>query len=259
MVVIRDESHQMVPGYHGVKELLIQGQMRIETLWIAEGKRSVRVKELLGLAKDRDVPVHFKKPSELSRLLPDMVHQGVVAWVKGFAYSDLDPVIALSKKERDSGLLIAADHITDAGNLGALMRTAAFFGAHGLILPKDRSATVNATVLRRSSGAHVHLPLVRVVNLARTLDLLAKKGFWIIGTSGEGAVSIFEFEWNRDLVLVLGNEQRGLSRAVRGRCHQVVSIPRLGGVASLNVSVAGGVVLSEIVRQRKGLRGAGRA
>ena len=147
-------------------------------------------------------------------------------------------------------MLLAADHITDEGNLGALIRTAASFGVQGLILPRDRSAQVSAKVLKRSSGAHLFLPIVQVVNLSRTLDELSQNGFWIIGAAGESSHSIYEFDWRRNLVLVLGSEDKGLKPSIRSHCHQLVGIPVQGFQGSLNVSVAGGIILSEIIRQR---------
>ena len=233
-----------------MREALVNGQVKIQELWIAEGKRSGRIKEILRIARERNIPARFRKGAELSRLLPDMAHQGIVALAEKFAYSDPHHLIDISLRNRGRALLIMADHITDEGNLGALIRTAAFFGAHGLIIPKDRSAGVTPGVLKRSSGAYLHLPIARVVNLGRTLDLLEKKGFWIIGTSGRTSESIYQVDWDRDLVLAFGNEQQGLSRSVQQRCHQVVGIPSLGYSDSLNVSVAGGVILSEIIRQR---------
>jgi 23S rRNA (guanosine2251-2'-O)-methyltransferase len=118
-------------------------------------------------------------------------------------------------------------------------------------LPKDRSASVTDTVHKRSAGGSAYLPISRVVNLARTLGHLAdKKGLWIIGAAGESKTNIYEFDWNRDLVLVLGSEDKGLSKVIKDQCHHLVSIPRLGHLNSLNVSVAAGIILSEIVRQR---------
>ena len=154
-------------------------------------------------------------------------------------------------KQGPSALLLAADHITDSGNLGALIRTAAFFGAHGLIIPKDRSAGISGAVLKRASGTHFQLPVAKVTNLGRVLAELSKDNFWIIGAAGEASTLHYDFDWKRPLVLVLGNEQRGLSPSVRKRCHKLVRIPSPGGVESLNISVAGGVILSEICRQRR--------
>jgi len=200
---------------------------------------------------ERGIPVSFKKAAELSQLIPGTSHQGIVALAEKFTYSDFDQVIDSSLKNQGRALLIVADHITDEGNLGALIRTAAFFSAHGLIIPKDRSAKVTANVFKRSSGACAYLPIIRVVNLGRALDFLEKKGFWIVGGSGESSESVYQCDWNRDMVLILGNEQKGISRTVRKRCHQVVGIPSLGHMESLNVSVAAGVILSEIFRQRE--------
>lgn len=231
-------------------EALVNRQVKIRELWIASGKKSGRIKESLRIAGEQNLPVRFKKGAELSCLLPDIVHQGIVALAEEFVYSDLHNLIDISLKNREQALLIMADHITDEGNLGAMIRTAAFFGAHGLIIPKDRSASVTPRVLKRSLGACLRLSIAKVVNLGRTLDHLEKKGFWIIGTSGQDSESIYQVDWNRNIVLAFGNEQQGLSRSLQQRCHQMVGIPSPGNLDSLNVSVAGGVILSEIIRQR---------
>jgi len=245
-----DKSPTLIPGFHGVRDTLAQGRVRIREIWIATGRKSGRSGEILQMAKERNIPVSFKKPAELSRLIPDVAHQGIVAVAEEFSYSELNQVIEASLQEGGHAILIVADHITDEGNLGALIRTAAFFGVHGLIIPGDRSARVSARVFKRSSGGSLHLPIAKVVNIGRTLDLLKKKGFWVIGASGEASTSIYRFDWGRDLALVLGNEKSGLSIPTTKRCHEIVSIPSLGPVESLNVSVSGGIILSEIVRQR---------
>jgi 23S rRNA (guanosine2251-2'-O)-methyltransferase len=243
------ETDQFIPGLHAVKEALLGG-IRIKELWVAEGKSNERLAEIVQLAKQRRITVVFKEPAVLEKSLPDLAHQGVVALTEPFAYCDLSFLIRQAEKKTGAGLLVAADHITDEGNLGALIRTAAFFGAQGLILPKDRSAQVSAKVLKRSSGAYIFLPIARVVNLSRALDELNQKDFWIIGAAGESPTSIYEFDWCRNLVLVLGSEDKGLKPSIRDRCQQLVGIPSEGFQGSLNVSVAGGVILSEIVRQR---------
>jgi 23S rRNA (guanosine2251-2'-O)-methyltransferase len=233
-----------------VRETLLKGQIKINAIWVAEGKRSGRAKEILQIAEARGVPVKFEKGTLLDRYLPRIAHQGIVALAEEFTYIDFNRLIDMSLDASGQSLLLAADHITDEGNLGALIRTAAFFRSHGLILPKDRSAKITEKVRKRSAGSYVHLPVSRVVNLGRALDVLDRKGFWIIGTAGEAAETIYRFDWNRPLVLVVGSEERGLSRSVRSRCHELVRIPSYGQVESLNVSVACGIILSEIVRQR---------
>jgi len=232
-----------------VREAVTGGQIRVKEIWIAKGKSSFRAGEIRRLAREHNIPVLTQKTMTLSRLLPDITHQGIVALVEPFSYTELTSLTDHHPKNK--ALLILLDHITDEGNLGAIIRTALFFGAQGLILPKDRSAGITARVLKRSSGACFHLPIARVVNLGRTLDELKKRGFWVIGASGGSRESIYDFDWKRHIALVLGNEQKGLSPSIQKRCDQVVAIPASGPAESLNVAVAGGVILSEILRQRQ--------
>jgi 23S rRNA (guanosine2251-2'-O)-methyltransferase len=229
---------------------LRRGEIDIREIWVAEETRTQRLDEILMLARDRGVRVRARARSEISQALPGTLHQGIVAVLRAFTYADLEEVVQSALARKGQGLLIAADHITDEGNLGAMIRTLAFFGADGLVLPRERSAGITPSVIKRSSGGCFHVPVAQVVNLGRTLHLLARRGFWIIGASGEAPETIHRFDWNRDVVLVLGNEQKGLSRAARGQCHTLVGIPRRGSVEALNVSVACGIILSEIMRQR---------
>lgn len=246
----RQELDRFIPGFHAVRETLGQEKSPLQEIWIAEGKQSARTEEVLRLATAGNIPICFKQKSYLSELFDDISHQGIVGIMKAFAFSDFQQVLRRSLQKGPSALLLAADHITDPGNLGALIRTAAFFDAHGLILPKDRSAGITAATLKRASGTHLQLPVVQVTNLGRSLDELAKNSFWIIGAAGEASMSIYDFDWKRPVVLVLGSEQKGISPSIRKRCHQLVGIPSPGGVESLNISVAGGAILSEICRKR---------
>jgi len=214
-------------------------------------RKGARAEEIAELGERKGVPVQFKEPREIESAVPGAAHQGFVAFAEGFFYTDLEDLIEKSCREPGGALLIVADHITDEGNLGALIRTAAFFGVHGLILPKDRSAKITDKLLKRTSGAYASLPVAQVVNLGRTLDLLAEKGLWIIGAAGEAKETIYHFDWERGVVLILGSESKGISHSLRDRCHALVRIPGFGRVESLNLSVAGGVILSEILRQRR--------
>jgi 23S rRNA (guanosine2251-2'-O)-methyltransferase len=240
----------VIPGFHAVRESLLNRKEKIDEIWIEEGKKGPRVDELLRLAKGRSLQVSFKSREDLDRLSPGTAHQGLAALTGSFLYAAPEEIIHRALQARGFGLILAADHITDEGNLGSLMRTAAYYGVHGLILPKDRSAQITGRVLKRTSGAYVHLLVAQVVNLGRTLAGLRDKGFWIVGAAGEGPVSIHDFDWKRHTVLVLGSESRGLSRAARDRCDEFVRIPGKGTVESLNVSVAGGIILAEIMRQQ---------
>jgi 23S rRNA (guanosine2251-2'-O)-methyltransferase len=250
MTIKEHNQVYMIPGIHSVREALIDKRADIVELWIDKDKDSARIKEIIDMAKMKGVPVFYKRAHILDDIMPGTAHQGIVAIAMEYPYLELDGLIDASQNATGYALLIVADHITDEGNLGAIIRTAVFFGAHGLILPKDRSAKITHNVMKRSAGAYVKLPIARVVNLIRALDVLNKKGFWIIGAAGESTESIYNFDWKRDLVLVLGSEDRGLSRSVRNKCHQILGIPAAGRLNALNVSVAAGVILSEIVRQQ---------
>lgn len=242
----------LIPGLHSVKEALVSDRIKVREIWISEGRDPARTREILEIAGKKRIPVINKKTEHMNEALPDTAHQGIIAVAGEFTYFELEDLIDLSGKRQGNGLLVAADHITDEGNLGALIRTAAFFGAQGIILPKDRSALVTHNVMKRSAGTYLNIPIARVVNLSRSLETLTEAGFWIIGTAGEGTESIYRFDWRRDIVLVLGSEDKGLGHMTRNKCHQVVGIPSYGNAESLNVSVACGVILSEIARQRMG-------
>jgi 23S rRNA (guanosine2251-2'-O)-methyltransferase len=244
----------VIYGINAVKEALKQG-LGIVELFISRGRKITGVTEILDLAREKDVPIKFRERIYLDKLSPSPFHQGVVAIPGKYAYRTIEDLTKTSLSQSPNGILIAADHITDPGNLGSLIRTAEFFGVHGLILPKDRSASITDTVHKRSAGGTAYLPVARVVNLAQTLRQVADKGLWVVGAEGGSTTSIYAFDWSRDLVLVLGSEDKGISRVVKNQCHQIVGIPQFGHLNSLNVSVAAGIILSEIVRQRGTVRG----
>lgn len=246
----RKKEPAVIPGYQAVREALSRPECRVTEVWIAGDRRSRRARTVLELAGERNAPVRDRSAGELDARFPETPHQGFAAVVQAPAYADLETLVEASRKTPGRGLLVAADHITDEGNLGALIRTAAFFGARGLLIPRDRSAGLGEKVAKRSAGASLFLPVAREVNLVRALDRLDKAGFWIIGAAGEASVDVYGFDWVRDTVLVVGSEDRGLSPNVRSHCHEIVGIPGSGRVESLNVAVAAGAILSEIARQR---------
>lgn len=240
---------QIICGINAVNETLRQGKGIVE-LFVARGRQIGRVREILDLAMARNIPIRFKDRVYLDRVSPRTSHQGVVALLGNYTYCTVDTLLETALSQKSKVLLMVADHIIDPGNLGSLIRTAEFFGVQGLIIPKDRSASITDIVHKRSAGGTSYLPVARVVNLARTLESLADEGLWVVGAEGEGETSIYRFDWDRDVVIVVGSEGKGLSRLVRNRCHHLVRIPRLGHLESLNVSVAAGIILSEIARQR---------
>lgn len=241
---------QFIPGIHSVREAIFNNRNGIVEIWIDHEKSSQRIKEIIGLAEKHNIPVFEKDNYTLDMVLPNINHQGITALTEGFSYTELTDLINDSTSLKGKRLFLAIDHITDEGNLGAIIRTAAFFGVNGIIIPKDRSARVSGAVMKRSSGGHVHVPISLVVNLGRAIEELDESGFWIIGTSGEGKETIYDFAFTGDILLILGNEEKGISPSILKRCHQTLKIPSSGKIEALNVSVAAGVVISEIMRQR---------
>jgi len=240
---------QVISGINAIKENLREGK-GIAELLVSRGRKVERLREILDMAREKRIPIRFKERLYLDKISSDFCHQGVIAILSNYTYFPLEDLIRNALVDERRGLLLVADHITDTGNLGSLIRTAEFFGVQGLILPRDRSASITDSVHKRSAGGSAYLPVARVVNLARALKQLQDEGLWIVGAAGGSKTSIYGFDWKRDLVLVLGSEGKGLSKVVRDRCHHLVSIPKLGHLNSLNVSVAAGIILSEIVRQR---------
>lgn len=234
----------IVYGKGPVRELL-RGERPVECLLLqkglAEGGR------LAAMAKEQGIPVKETDPHRLDELCQGGNHQGVAAQVAAARYWELEDIIAAAGE--DPLFLVLADGIQDPHNLGAILRTAEGAGAHGLILPKRRSAGLTATVAKTSAGAVEHLPVARVGGLPTAMEALKAKGVWIYGADMAG-VPYTQMDFSGPVALVLGSEGQGLSRLVRERCDGLVSLPMRGKMESLNVSVAAGILLYEIARQR---------
>ena len=240
----------LIPGYHAAFKSIPAGRRMVKEVWIAEGKSSKRTSTIVQMAQQHGVRVVYKNRSELDKHLPGISHQGVVVVAQDFHYTELEQAVALAYKSREAPFFVVADHITDEGNLASIIRTSAFFCTSGLIIPKDRSASVSPKVLKRAVGCHLYLSISRAVNLARALDYLEQHGFWIIGAAGEANKSIYEYDWHGPTAIVVGNEEKGLSQSARKRCHELLRIPSPAGIDSLNVGVATGIILAELTRGR---------
>ncbi|MFA9408590.1 MAG: 23S rRNA (guanosine(2251)-2'-O)-methyltransferase RlmB, partial [Candidatus Dadabacteria bacterium] len=173
------------------------------------------------------------------------------ARIKDYEYHNLADIVSRTKEKGDKLLLIILDHLEDPQNLGAIIRTADVLGAHGVVIPKDRAASVTPAVVKASSGAVSYMPVSRVVNLANVIRDLKKGGVWIVGADSSSSTSVHQEDFkNLDIALVIGNEGKGLSQKIKSECDFLVSIPQSGKVSSLNASVAAGVMIYEIIRQR---------
>jgi 23S rRNA (guanosine2251-2'-O)-methyltransferase len=236
-------------GINSVSEALKARGRAFEWVGMAKERHDLRLQRLIEDCRRLSVPVRFMQRSELDRMAGHVAHQGVVAVTSAKQYSDLDDVIG-AKREKYS-LVIVLDGVEDPHNLGAILRTADAAGANGVIIPERRAASVTGTVTKASAGASEHLPIAKVTNIARTVEELKDRNLWTVGLDEHGKQTYDSLDYNMDCALVLGAEGKGLHDLVKKKCDFLVSIPMLGKVPSLNVSVAAGVVLYEILRQRR--------
>jgi len=241
---------ERIYGVHAVEALLRHHPRRVKRLWLAEGRQDPRVQALLELAQQARVAVGQRERRELDEWA-EGVHQGVVAEVSPSQVWGEPMLDELLDRCEGPALLLVLDGVTDPHNLGACLRTADAAGAQAVIVPKDKSATLNATVRKVACGAAEVVPLVAVTNLARTLEKLRQRGLWTVGTAGEADQELYQLDLRGPTVLVMGAEGKGMRRLTREHCDYLVRLPMAGSVSSLNVSVATGICLFEALRQRR--------
>lgn len=251
-VVVAESKRNFVYGLHAIGAALERAPERLLELWIAQPRDDTRVRELKERAEQAGVRVQTASADALAKMVGDVVHQGAVAAMRPLkAWDEHDLTEALSRLTVDP-LLLILDGVTDPHNLGACLRTADAAGAHAVVIPKDRAATVDGVVRKVAAGAAEFVPVASVTNLARTLDLLKERGIWVVGTAEDAPQPLYAADLKRPLALVLGGEGSGMRRLTRERCDFLVRIPMAGHVQSLNVSVAAGIALFEALRQRSG-------
>jgi len=238
-----------VYGIHSVAEALKARARAFAWVGVARERHDLRLQRVVDECRRQGVAVRFLERAELDRMAGNNAHQGVVAITSAKQYNDLDDVVAA--KRGIHSLIVVLDGVEDPRNLGAILRTADAAGANGVIIPERRAVGVTAAVTKASAGAGEHLPVARVTNIARTLEELKTKNLWIVGLEERASQSYDSLDYNMDCAVVLGGEGKGLHDLVARKCDYLASIPMLGKVSSLNVSVAAGVILFEIVRQRK--------
>ncbi|MBP1160831.1 23S rRNA (guanosine2251-2'-O)-methyltransferase [Rhodococcus sp. PvR044] len=246
-----DAGPENVLGRNPVVECLRAG-VPATALYVAVGTESdERLTESVQLAAEAGISILEVPRTDLDRMSANGLHQGVALQVPPYRYAHPDDLIAEARKHQEPALLVALDNITDPRNLGAVVRSVAAFGGHGVVIPQRRSASVTAVAWRTSAGAAARLPIAQATNLTRTLKDWAAKGVQIVGLDAGGDTTLDEYDGTGPVVVVVGSEGKGLSRLVRESCDSILSIPMAGPVESLNASVAAGVVLADIARQRR--------
>ncbi len=245
-------SHtEIIYGFNSVMAALTNDAGNIIELWVDRERKDVRMNNLLKLAQQHGVMVHKVETRALQRRVGEQRHQGVVAAYRSAAPMNEHQLLELVAQARKPPLLLILDGVTDPHNLGACIRTAEAAGVDAVVVPRDRAAGLTSTARKVASGSAERMPFVAVTNLARCLRDLKEQGVWLFGLDGEARDDIYAFELSVPLALVLGAEGSGLRRLTRELCDQMVSLPMAGLTESLNVSVAAGICLYEVVRQRK--------
>src|SRR5213080_1524331 len=234
---------------NAVTEALKARGRAFQWVGVAKERHDLRLQRVIDECRRQAVAVRFVPRAELDRMAGNNGHQGVVAVTSAKQYSDVDDVLAA--KRGTHSLVVVLDGVEDPHNLGAILRTADAAGADGVVIPERRAAGVTGTVAKVSAGASEHLPIAKVTNIARAFQDLKSKNLWIVGLDEHGTQTYDSVDYKMDCAIALGAEGKGLHDLVRKRCDFIVSIPMLGKVPSLNVSVAAGIVLYEVVRQRK--------
>lgn len=236
-------------GINTVAEALKARGRAFEWVGVAKERNDLRLQRVIEDCRKSGIAVRFLPRPELDRMAGNNAHQGIVAVTSSKQYSDLDDVIAA--KRGAHSLIVVLDGVEDPHNLGAILRTADAAGANGVVIPERRAAGVTGTVAKTSAGATAHLPIAKVTNIARTIEELKSKDFWSVGLDERGSQTYDSVDYSMNCAIVLGAEGKGLHDLVKKKCDFLVSIPMLGHVPSLNVSVAAGIVLYEVVRQRQ--------
>ena len=245
----RELPDDVLVGRNAVTEALKSGR-GINKLWIASGDREGSVSEIAALAKERGIVVQYVERAKIESLAGGHRHQGVLAYVAPVPYAELDDILKAAEEKGEAPFLVLLDELEDPHNLGALLRTADATGVHGILIPKRRSVSLNATVAKTSAGAVEYVPVARIGNIAQTLMKLKEKGFWVAGADMDGEKAYYEADLTGPLVLVVGSEGRGMSRLTKEACDFIVSMPMVGRINSLNASVAGSILMYESMRQR---------
>lgn len=243
------QREDLVEGRNAVIELL-KSDRTIEQIFIAKGKMEGSINKILGLAKDKGIIVKEVDRKKLDLMSETKVHQGVIAQITPFKYSTVDEILDFANKKGEQAFIVILDELEDPHNLGSIVRTAELCGVHGIIIPKRRNVGVTATVYKASVGAIEYMKIAKVSNINNTIDELKAKNIWVYGADINGVEYSYETDFSGACAVIIGNEGRGMSKLTKNKCDKLVKIPMIGKINSLNASVAGGIMMYEVLKGR---------
>ncbi|MDO5517443.1 MAG: 23S rRNA (guanosine(2251)-2'-O)-methyltransferase RlmB [Clostridium sp.] len=245
-----EEREDIVIGRNAVIEALKNDSRTIETLYISNNKLEGSINTIVGIAKEKKIIIKEVDKRKLDSMCDGETHQGVIAKVTPFKYSEVSDILDLARERGEAPFIVILDEVEDPHNLGSIARTAELFGVHGIIIPKRRSASVTATVYKSSVGAIEHVKVAKVTNLNATIDSLKEEGIWVYGADIRAEEYSYEVDYSGPCALIIGNEGRGISKLTVQKCDKLIKIPMVGKINSLNASVAGGIMMYEVLKGR---------
>lgn len=243
------EIEDQVEGRNAVLELL-ETDRDVNKIWVRKGEKHGSILKLLAIAKQKKILIVEVEKSKLDKIAQTPNHQGVIAMVPPFHYCEVEEILEEAKRRGEKPFILILDGIEDPHNLGSIIRTAETAGAHGIIIPKRRAASVNSTVNKVAVGAVEHMKIARVNNIKDTICVLKEQGVWIYGTDMHTDTYYYEEDYKGSCAIVIGSEGFGMGRLVKENCDFLVKIPMKGNITSLNASVSAGIVMYEVVKQR---------
>lgn len=243
------EYTDKIEGRNSVMEALRSGRP-IDKLIVQNGEKHGSIIKILALAKEKKIAVSYADKAKLDKISSSHSHQGIVAYVAAKEYVSVKDILNIAKEKNEHPFIVICDDITDPHNLGSILRSANAAGVHGVIIPKHNGVGLNAVVSKTSAGAVEFTPVAKVSSIAQTIDSLKKENIWVVGADMDGDKTIYTHDFSGAVAIVIGNEGKGLSRLVKDKCDFIVRIPMLGKISSLNASVAGALMIYEVVRHR---------
>jgi rRNA methylase, putative, group 3 len=239
----------IIEGRNAVIEAL-RSNRTIEQILVASGDVTGSINVVLALAKDNKVVIKQVDRRKLDQMSETGAHQGVIAQITPYKYFEVEDILEYAREKQEDPFIIILDEIEDPHNFGSIIRTAETCGAHGIIIPKRRNVGVTPTVYKSSAGAVEHVKISKVTNLNNTIDKLKEKGIWVYGADMSGESYCYDANFNGPLALIIGSEGKGILKLTKEKCDVLVKIPMIGKISSLNASVAGGILMYEILKQK---------
>lgn len=246
---VSNEREDLIIGRNAVMEV-VKGNRTVEALYISKGHMEGSINAIIKMAKEKKLVIKEVDRKKLDVMSGGAAHQGVIARVTPFVYSSVSDILDFAREKGEDPFIVVLDELEDPHNLGSIVRTAELCGVHGIIIPKRRNVGVTSTVYKLSVGAIEHMKIAKVTNINKTLDELKKEGVWIYGADIDGTEYSYEVDYSGPCALIIGNEGKGISHLTLKKCDKIIKIPMVGKINSLNASVAGGIMMYEVLKGR---------